>query len=406
MRILIFNIYFHPDPTGTGLTVGEMARDLVRFGHQVTVVTSVPHYGLDAPVEGYRGRLIFDEGWEGVRVLRTAVHVPRRKTALPRLINFLSYAVLAIPAGLRGPRPDVVLGVLPPIVTGPSCWLVSRLRGAPLVLNVQDTYPDAIFGRRWAAWLNRTLERLVLGRGTRITALSQGQRTALIGRGADPARTEVVPMWTDLEGVRPGPRHNAFRAEHAAGARLLALYSGNLGTFGGAAVLLEAADRLRDDPRIRILIVGRGNARESLVRRAAELKLPNLAFLPTQPRERLAEMLAAADVGLVTLDARLSETSVPSKTFTLMAAARPVLAAISERNEVAIAVRESGCGVVVPADQPDRIAATLRSWADDPTPLDEMGPRGRIWAERFHGRESAVRAHERILRQVVEAQKR
>jgi len=397
VRLLIFNLYFHPDPTGTGLILGELARDLARRGHDVVAVTTVPHYGLDEVPAEFRGRWIHDDRWEGVRVLRTAVPVSRRKTMVTRLATYLSFAGLGLMAGLRGPRPDVVMGVLPPITTGPSVWLISLLRRAPLVLNVQDVYPDSIFRAPGLARINHALERFLLRRAERITALSDTQREMLVARGADRGRVSVIPMWTDLEGVRPGPKENPFRAEHAAGARFIALYAGNLGVFGGIGVLLDAADRLRDDPRIRILIVGRGHGRDALIRRAAELQLPNVTFLPTQPRERLSEMLAASDVGLVTLDPRLSVGNVPSKTFTIMAAGRPVLAAVGSKNEIARVVAASGCGVVVPPDSPDAIAQALRAWADDTSPLDAMGSRGRSWAEQHHDRVSAVRAFEALL---------
>ena len=117
----------------------------------------------------------------------------------------------------------VVLGVLPPITTGPTLWLVSLIRRAPLVLNVQDVYPDGVFKRAWMARLNRVLERFILRRATRLTALSEGQREALVARGVQRERVGVVPMWTDLEGVRPGEYGDSVEititdaAERAAG---------------------------------------------------------------------------------------------------------------------------------------------------------------------------------------------
>jgi len=397
MRILVFSLYFQPDPTGTGLILGELTRDLAKRGHDVTVVTTVTHYGLEGPVAGYRGRLIFDETWEDVRVLRTALPRFARSPRVRRLVTYLAYTLLAIPAGLRALRPDVVLGLLPPISTGPAVWLVSRLRRAPMVLSVQDVYPDSVFGGGLPARLNHALERFVLGRAARLITLSRGQRDALVARGVSAERIDVVPMWTDLEGVRPGSRNNPFRTEHGKGAALVALYAGNLGELSGVNVLLDAAHLLRNDTRIRFLIVGRGHGLAELTHRAARLELPNLSFLPTQPRERLAEMLAAADVGLVTLDPKLAATSVPSKTFTIMAAGRPVLAAVHPDNEVAQMVVAAQCGVIAPPDDPVAISAILRAWADDGSPLDAMGSRARSWAERFHGRGSAVQTHEDIL---------
>lgn len=374
---------------------------MAQRGHDVTVVTTVPHYGLDAAATGYRGRVIYEEQWEGVRVLRTAVYVPKRKNLLSRLANFLSFALLAIPAGLRARRPDVVMGVLPPTTTGPSVWLVSRLRGVPYVLNIQDVYPDAVFKRPALGRLNRLVERFVLRGAAGIVTLSEGLKGEIARRVGVAPQTTVVPMWTDLDGVRPGPRQNAFRARHAPGAELVALYAGNLGELSGVGVILDAAAVLRDDPRVRFLIVGRGNAHAALVARAATLNLTNLTFLPTQPREGLAEMLAAADVGLVTLDPRLSETNVPSKTFTIMAAARPVLAAIDERNEIARVVRAADCGVVVPPHGAEQIANALRAWIGSPHAA-EAGHRGRDWAERHHTRSAAVDGIEKTLTEAAQ----
>src|SRR5262245_42105238 len=128
MRILVFNLYFHPDPTGTGLTLGELTRDLAERGHEVTVVTTVTHYGLEGPVADYDGRLILDETWEGVRVLRTQLPRFAGSPRVRRLMTYLAYMLLAIPAGMRAVLPDVVFGVLPPVTTGPAVWLMSRLR--------------------------------------------------------------------------------------------------------------------------------------------------------------------------------------------------------------------------------------------------------------------------------------
>ncbi|MBI1189861.1 MAG: glycosyltransferase [Tepidisphaera sp.] len=400
MHVLIFNIYFHPEPTGTGLVVGQLATDLAAMGHEVTVVTTRPHYGVDADGAKYAGRLIAEEQWEGVRVLRTGVPSWPRRGVLARAGKYLSYTLLAVPAGLRARKPDVVLCLLPPATTGIAAWLVKWWRGVPLVVNVQDVYPDSIFRSRLSARLIGTLERVVLRSAARVTALSEGLGHEVLERGAVGERLDIVPMWTDTEHVRPGEKHNAFRARHSLTEKFVVLYSGNIGTFGGVGVVIQAAALLADDARVQFLVVGRGYSKRYLMDQADALGLKNVMFLDTQPREVLPEMLAAADVSLVTLDPRLARTSVPSKAFAIMASARPVLAAMSQDNEVARIVRDADCGWCVPADRPDEVARVIRN-AMTSVDLEEMGLRGRRYVEQHHARGPLTGKHAEVLEAAI-----
>src|ERR1051326_8895375 len=164
MKILIVNIYFHPDPTGTGLVITELARDLVAQRHDVTVITSVPHYGIPNEADRQRTECERESGREtkrpitagiclpwlwrtseldGIRVIRTAVYVPRRKSFWSRALNYVTFSALAILAGIGSGQQDVILCTSPPLSIGISAWLLSRIKGVPFVFNVQDIYPDA-----------------------------------------------------------------------------------------------------------------------------------------------------------------------------------------------------------------------------------------------------------------------
>ncbi|CAG1008634.1 D-inositol 3-phosphate glycosyltransferase [Phycisphaerales bacterium] len=401
MRVLLFNIYFHPDPTGTGLVMGQLAQDLRAAGHEVTVVTTVPHYGLDEVPIAYRGRVLVREEWEGIRVIRTGVYLPRRKSFFSRILNYLSYMVLAAPAALREKRQDVVVCVWPPVTTGIAAGIVSWLRGMPLVMNVQDVYPDSLFRWKIVARANRMLERLILHGAARVAVLSEGLNREVIARGAREDRVRVIPMWTDVEGVTPGPKENAFRERHGLAGKFVVLYAGNLGTFSGVGVVLEAAAILKDDPRIRFLIVGRGHARERLLRQAEALGLSNTAFLDTRPREELGEMLAAADVSVVTLDPKLATTNVPSKAFTIMASGRPVLAAMSASNEISRIVEEARCGWRVSPENPGDLAEVIRSALGNSEELMRMGQRGRAFVEANHRRADLTTRHALVMAESI-----
>jgi len=397
MHVLLFNIYFHPDPTGTGLVMGELALDLRARGHDVTVVTTVPHYGLDTVPEKYRGRLVVDEHWQGIRIIRTGVWLPHRPNVFSRILSYLAYTILSLPAAFKAAKPDVVICVWPPVSTGLAALVVSRIRRSPLVVNVQDVYPDTLFRNRLVPRFVRAMERVVLRRAARVTVLSEGMKTEVLARGAPKKRVEVVPMWTDTEGIRPATTHNAFRDANDLNGKFVVLYAGNIGTYGGLGIALEAASILKDEPAIRFVIVGRGRAKATLQQRAESLRLTNIVFLDTRPREELSEMLAASDVSLVTLDPRIATTSVPSKAFMIMASGRPILAAMSPENEIAKIISRVGCGWCVPADNPEELAKVIRSVCKLPNELPQMGTCGSEYVEKHHVREKLTLRHAEII---------
>ena len=144
MRIMILHMRFHPDLTGTGPLVTALAEDLVKKGNEVTVITSMPHYGRREISAEYRGRLLHRSNFNGVDLWRTYVYVPANPSSFQRGVNYLSFTFMSIIAGLMAKKPDIILCVNPPITVGFSGWLVSLLRRAPLIFNVQDVWPDCL----------------------------------------------------------------------------------------------------------------------------------------------------------------------------------------------------------------------------------------------------------------------
>jgi colanic acid biosynthesis glycosyl transferase WcaI len=280
------------------------------------------------------------------------------------------------------------------------------MKRVPLVLNVQDVYPDSVvltgvLRNRLAITASHWLVRFLYRTADKIVVLSQGMRDNLLAKGVPASRLEIIPNWADVDEIQPLPKENGFRDAHNLNGRFVVLFAGNLGVLSGLDVVLDAARQLQDQPQIQFLIVGRGNARAHLVQRAEELRLSNLRFLPTQPREILPEMLAAADLSLVTLDPRLSDSNVPSKTYAIMASGRPILAAISPENEVARLVREVECGIWVPPDRPDRIAQAILEAAQQPDRLEGYGRNGRAYIVAHNARPMLTRRYHDLLHEVA-----
>ena len=406
MRIMILHMRFHPDLTGTGPLVTDLAVDLVEKGNQVTVITSMPHYGRHEIPPEYHGKLLHRSNYNGIDLWRTYVYVPPNPSGFQRSINYLSYTFMSIVAGLMAKKPDVVLCVNPPITVGFSGWLLSLLRRVPMVFNVQDVWPDClvIIDQLRSSLLARFfkyLEKFIYRVSARVTVLSEGMKENLMCKGVPAEKVVVIPNWANVEAILPVKRENSFRVAHGLNGEFVVMFAGNLGFIAMLDRVLEAAKLLENDPHIQFLIVGEGNAKAGLISRAGELGLKNVRFLTTQPKEVLPEMLGAADLSLVTLNRQLGQLNVPSKTYSIMASARPVLASVPDDSEIARLVKLADCGVGVPPEDPFSLANAIRNLSRQPEKLMLYGSNGRSYVEKYLNRHRLTSQYHDLLQQIL-----
>jgi colanic acid biosynthesis glycosyl transferase WcaI len=244
-----------------------------------------------------------------------------------------------------------------------------------------------------AAWL----ERLTYRRAAAVTVLSDGLRDNVVGKlGRQHGhKVHVIPNFVDTDVIRPGGRATRYREELGVGDEPLVLYAGNVGFSQSLELVVDAA---RAMPAATFVINGDGAARSELERRAAGV--PNLRFAPYQPIARLAEVLASGDIHVVPLRAGLGDVSVPSKTYSSLAAGRPVVASIDLDSEIPRLLAEAGAGIAVAPDDPDAFVAALTTLLESPERAAAMGAKGRAWAQREASPSAVGAAYERLLRAV------
>jgi colanic acid biosynthesis glycosyl transferase WcaI len=235
-----------------------------------------------------------------------------------------------------------------------------------------------------------------------LAVLSQGYRDHVVTRGAHPRKVFIVPTWADMDAIQPGERLNAFRSAHGIGDEFVVLFAGTMGFFQGLEVVIEAARLLANESGLLFLMVGGGAERGKLEERAAGLA--NVRFLPMQPKHVYPDVLAACDVALVTLDARLVAATVPSKLMTIMAAARPLIACLPPvaGKDAGRCISEAGCGVVVPAGDASALARAVLQLRHNDDCTKMMGRRGRAYAESHFSRSTCLSTLEGGLKAVTE----
>jgi colanic acid biosynthesis glycosyl transferase WcaI len=208
-------------------------------------------------------------------------------------------------------------------------------------------------------------------------------------------RIRVIPNFVDTDAIRPLDRMTAYRAELGIGREPVVMYAGNVGFSQSLELLLAAARQL---PDVTFLVNGGGSARLDLHGRAAGLR--NVRFGDYQPAARLSEVLATGDIHVVPLRRGLATVSVPSKSYSILAAGRPVLAAIDEGTEVPRMVAAAGAGRVVPPDDPEAFVDALRGMLGDPEALASQGRAGRAWVEQWASPAAVAAAYEALFREL------
>jgi len=402
VRILIVSNYYYPETIGAGIWVTQAAEDLARRGHKVTVITSFPSYPEGRIFVGYRNCFAHREFVNGIEVIRTWTHAANSKSFWSRVASFGAFCLSAAPGYLRWQRrADAVYAVLPPLPLGVAAWAIAAVSRAKLVANIQDIYPDIAVALNYltnpaAVAFFRAMERWIYHRSKSVVVISEGFRENLQAKGISPGKIRVVPNWADPDDILPGPSQNGFRSETGAGKDLLVVYSGGLTHNSDLETVLDAAAILRGLP-IRVAIVGDGVQKRALLDKARSIEVDNVKFFPFQPIERYNEVLAAADVTLVTLNSAATLASVPSKVYKQMAAARPIVAVTNPGNELTRLIEDAQCGTAVPPGDARALADVLKQALCQRETFAEMGRRGRVYLERNCSRRVCVAQIEKVL---------
>jgi colanic acid biosynthesis glycosyl transferase WcaI len=397
MNILLITPHYLPEIRSVSVLMSQLAEDLCARGHTVTVVAPYPPSTMD---EASAASPSANETRGGVRIIRVAV-LPFVKVARAvRAVTHFTLAASVVWGSLRAGRQDAVIVYSPPLPLALGAEIVARRWGAPLVVNVQDIYPQALIDLGLARnplvlGVLRWLERRAYRRAAALVVHSEGNRRVLLGRGVDPAKLLVVPNWVDT--VLPRiTAPNPYRVELGLTDRFVVLFAGVMGYAQDMTVIVDAAADLRDDPRIVFVLAGDGVRRKDAEATVEARDLRNVCFLPLQPIDKYPALVDAADCCLVTLDASVATPVVPSKIGGILAQARPIAAALP-RGDARDLIEQSGGGVCVEPGDASALAQAIRRLAADSASRRAMGRAGRRYVEEHLSRTKAAGQYTALL---------
>jgi colanic acid biosynthesis glycosyl transferase WcaI len=394
-HILFLTPYYPPEVGAPQTRISQTATRLVTRGHRVTVLTTLPNYPSGVvPVE-YRGGKRRREVLDGVEVVRVWSYISPNRGFLRRILSQLSFGSLAPLLGAKAiGRPDIAIVESPPLFDGIGARYLKLTKGCPYIFTVADIWPESavqlgMLSNRALIWLAERLEWSTYRAAGAVWSVTAGIRRALIDRGLPDDKVFLLPNGVDTAQFRPIPRAEA-REKLGWDDRFTIIYAGTMGLAHGLATLLDAADRLRDDPSIRILLIGDGAAKPDLIAQARARGLTRVEFWDAQPHARMPVIISAADACLASLRrVPLFEGALPSKMYEAMACARPLLLAV-EGEARRVVERDAGAALFVEPENAAELERAIVRLRDERGLAERLGRSGRAYVMEHFDRDKLV----------------
>lgn len=407
MRILLISTFFAPDSGAAAVRLTRVAKQFVQRGHEVTVLTAMPHYPHGKIADAYRGKFTVTEELDGVRVVRAWLWAtPSSKISL-RLISQLSFMIVLFLRGLALPRPDVVLVESQPVFTGLGALALSRIKRVPYVQNVSDLWPEylvAVGAMQPTHPVYRVFKALInlAQRGAAgIVALYPSILDSIKERIGDGKNRRLIFNAVDLQRFRPGLDTSEFRAKYDIGDKRVVSFVGTFGTHIDFNTMLDTAAHFAGRNDVKFVFIGTGGQREKLQERLAKGDLNHVQWIGWIDHQEMPLAWASSYITFWAIQNHdLYRYILQSKLFEAFASGTPV--AIAVEGITTDIVTRSGGGFTVPFSDSAALAAAIDRLLQDETLRENAGKAARAYAEANFDPERVVTGYEEVLQAAIQ----
>lgn len=378
MRALVIHRYFWPDTPPYASMLRKIGEHWIEGGHRVQVFSTQPSYKVEVNNEQRPKR----ENLGELEVVRCSLIKEKSRSGVLRALNSLLFAIKVFLhiLGQRGKWDVVMCSTVPPVLVGMASSLGARLTGAKFVYHAMDIWPEVgtvadQLKPGLVYRLMRWLDTRTCLRASAIVCLSDDMRASFVARDARVANKIHVINNFDLPDY--AEQTNLSAVQPKAAGKFRVIFAGNVGRYQSLDTVLQAAELLRDRPEIEFVFVGDGAAKASLQARAKDAGMldRSVFFVSHQPVAVAKQMIADADLALVSLAPEVIKYAYPSKTMTYLAIGSPLAVVVELESELARTVRQEQLGIAVGPGEPQKLAEGIRELSDRPDELALM--RGR-----------------------------
>lgn len=373
MKILIVTQWFDPEPTFKGLL---FAKELVKRGHDVEVITGFPNYPGGKVYDGYKIQTLQRENIDGVDIARVALYPSHNSSAIKRVLNYFSFFMSSLFFGLfKAKKADVIYAYNPPLTTSLSASIFGKLRKIPVVIDIQDLWPDTLkatgmLNNKTALNIITKLCNFTYRCASEIVVLSPGFKDKLIERGVPHEKVHLIYNWCDETALSNIVPNKSYLPESG----FNVVFAGNIGKAQGAESIVDAAELLsKSGVDANIVFVGDGLSLCDIKLRVRDKKLKNVFFIPRVPMAEVGSILSSSDALLVHLnDDELFRITIPSRTQAYLAVGKPIIMGVS--GDASALINESDSGVTCEPNNPKSLSDAIINLLS--LPDDELKNKG------------------------------
>lgn len=385
MKILFLTQYFPPETGAPQNRLFQLAKRLQALGAEVSVLTAMPNYPVMKIFDGYRGKFYHYEEMAGLPVHRCWIFSKPGKSIVRRLINYFSFVLTSLVTGLiKTSRQDFVFCESPPLFLGMSAFLLARCKGAGLIFNVSDLWPESaeklgLVTNPALLRLSTRLEEFLYRKSVMVTGQTQGivgnissrfpeKKVRWLRNGVD--RAEIGSFsglydWRAKAGFKSGD--------------FIVVYAGIIGHAQGLEVIMKAAGRLRDNPAVHFILVGNGPVLKQLQFLRESMTLSNVTFYDNRPKKEVVPILEAADIAVIPLRRLdLFKGAIPSKIYETLALKKPLLLGV-EGEARDLFIERGGAGWAFEPENDEDLADRIRYLEEHRGLLQTAGEKGQAF---------------------------
>lgn len=407
--------YCYPEQISSSHLTEDLYEAFSQNGIEVINYVPTPTRGVDKVVRNKYKRIKYEERHNGAIKIHRFPMFKEGKNPLFRAIRYVLVNVIQYFKGINAKEVDVVYGASTPPTQGVLCALVAKKlsrkyhRKVPFVYCLQDIFPDSLVNAKMTKkgsviWkIGRKIENYTYKSASKIIVISESFKKNIIEKGVSEKKIVVIPNWIDTNSVYPIDRKDnvLFDRYNLDRSKFYICYSGNIGHSQNLGLLYKAAIRLQKEmPDVCFVLIGEGAAKEKFETKIKEKGLTNIILLPFQPYEDIAHVFSLGDVGLIISKPGVGNSSVPSKTWSIMAAGRPIIASFDKNTELSMIIDSVSCGVMTSTSDHNKLANDIMKIKNSQR-LAELGNRGRKHVCNNLSKEICTRKYIGVLDKII-----